>query len=273
MKGPMHVFYLTLFYFFVEIIGGLYYNSLALVTDSVFMVIDLLGQLCAIYAISLGSRPPDKTKTFGYERIKVLAGLANGVLVLLLLMYVSINAYYKINNPEVLDVDKVFVIAVIGLLVNVYGAIRLWQLSDEISLRGSFLIMLNDALGSVGVILSTLIIKFTGWYVVDALTSIGIVLLVLYPTYKLVKVSIHILMEGIPHGMDVDHVEKFIYENFEAKTVKDLRVWQLAPEKSIMTVKIRTEGTISNRDKIKTLKDMLQEKFRFHDLFVEVYEV
>lgn len=273
MKGPIHVFLITFFYFFVELVGGLYYNSLALVTDSAFMVIDLVGQLCALYALRLGRKPPDKTKTFGYERIKVLAGLANGVLVLFLLIYVLTNAYSKMTNPEVMQVDKVFIIAVVGLFVNIYGAIRLYQLSEDISLRGSFLIMLNDALGSVGVITSTLIIKFTGFYFVDALTSIGIVCLVLYPTYLLVKQSINILMEGIPSGMDIERVEKFIYENFEAKQVKDLRVWALVPDKTIMTVKIRTDGRISNRDKIKKLKELLQNTFRVHDVFVEVYEM
>lgn len=267
------VFILTSICFLIELIGGLYYNSLALVTDSAFMAIDLVGQLSAIYAKRLSRRPPDKNKTFGYERVKVLSSLSNGILVGFLLFYVLTNAYRRISNPEPLDTDRVFIVSVVGLLVNVYGAFRLYQLSKDISLRGAFLIVLNDALSSVGVIVSTLIIKFTGLYVVDAIASIVIVLLVAYPTYFLMRDSINILMEGIPSGIDIEKVERFIYENFDhAKKVKDLHIWALVPEKTIMTVKIRTEGKVYDREKIKSLKELLQEKFRLYDVFVEVYE-
>jgi cobalt-zinc-cadmium efflux system protein len=217
--------------------------------------------------------PPDKNKTFGYERVKVLSGLSNGMLVGFLLFYVLTNAYRRISHPEPLDTDKVFVISLIGLLVNVYGAFRLYQTSKDISVRGAFLIVLNDALSSVGVIVSTLIIKFTGLYVVDAFASIIIVLLVAYPTYFLVKDSVNILMEGIPSGIDIENVEQCIYENFShARKVKDLHVWSLVPEKTIMAVKIRTEGKVYDREKIKSLKKLLEEKFRLHDVFIEVYE-
>ncbi len=267
------VFILTLVYFFIELIGGLYYNSLALVTDAGFMAIDLAGQLSAIYAGRLSRRPPDRYRTFGYERAKVLSGLLNGILVSFLLFYVLTNAYKRISNPEPLDTDKVFVISVIGLLVNAYGVFRLYYLSKDISLKGSFLILLNDALSSVGVIVSTLIIKFTGLYVVDAVTSIIIVLLVSYPTYFLVKDTINILMEGDPRGIDIEKVERFIYENFDhAKNVKDLHIWALVPEKMIMSVRVRTDGKIYDREKIKSLKKLLQEQYGLHDVFVEVYE-
>ncbi len=267
------VFILTLVYFFIELIGGLYYNSLALVTDAGFMAIDLAGQLSAIYAGRLSRRPPDRYRTFGYERAKVLSGLLNGILVSFLLFYVLTNAYKRISNPEPLDTDKVFVISVIGLLVNAYGVFRLYYLSKDISLKGSFLILLNDALSSVGVIVSTLIIKFTGLYVVDAVTSIIIVLLVSYPTYFLVKDTINILMEGDPRGIDIEKVERFIYENFDhAKNVKDLHIWALVPEKMIMSVRVRTDGKVYDREKIKSLKKLLQEQYGLHDVFVEVYE-
>lgn len=267
------VFILTFVYFFIELVGGLYYNSLALVTDAGFMAIDLAGQLSAIYAGRLSRRPPDKYKTFGYERAKVLSGLFNGIFVGFMLFYVLTDAYRRISKPEFLDVDKVFIIAVIGLFVNGYGVFQLYKHSKDISVRGSFLFLLNDTLGSVGVIISSLIIKFTGLYVIDAVTSIVIGLFVAYPTYFLVKDSINILMEANPPGIDIKKVEKFIYENFDhAKNVKDLHIWALVPEKVIMAVRVRTEGKFYDREKIKGLKGLLQEKFRLYDVFVEVYE-
>ena len=267
------VFILTLVYFFVELIGGLYYNSLALVTDAGFMAIDLAGQLSAIYAGRLSRRPPDKYKTFGYERAKVLSGFVNGILVVFMMLYVVTDAYRRISKPEVLDVNKVFIIAVIGLFVNGYSVFQLYKHSHDIAVRGSYLFLLNDTLGSVGVIVSSMLIKFTGLYVIDAVTSIFIALFVAYPTYFLVRDSINILMEANPEGIDTKKVERFIYENFDhAKHVKDMHIWALVPEKMIMTVRVRTEGKFYDREKIKSLKKLLREQFRFYDVFVEVYE-
>jgi len=100
---------LTVIYFFIELIGGLYYKSLALVTDASFMAINITGQLIALYAGRLAQRLPDKNKTFGYERAKVLSGLFNGMLVGFVLFYVLIDSYNRIMNPQPLDADKVFI--------------------------------------------------------------------------------------------------------------------------------------------------------------------
>ncbi len=267
------VFILTVIYFFIELIGGLYYKSLALVTDASFMAINITGQLIALYVKKLSKRPPDKNNTFGYERAKVLSGLFNGILVGFVLFYVLIDSYGRITNPRPLDADKVFYIAIIGLCVNGFGLFKLYKHSADINIKGSFLLILNDALGSVGVIVSSLIIKFTGLYVVDAITSIFIGLLVAYPTYILLKHSIGILMEGAPAGIDIETVRKFIYESFDyIKKVKDLHIWVLTPEKIIMAARIRTDGMVYNRGKVKALKRRLEKKFGFYDVYVEIYE-
>jgi len=261
------VFVVTLIYFFVELIGGLYFNSLALVTDASFMAINLAGQLLAIYTSKLGRRPPDKLKTFGYERAKVLSGLFNGIAVGFVLFYVLIDAVKRIAAPQPLDAGKVFYIAVIGLLVNAFGVLMLYRQSKEINIKGAFLLILNDLLGSVGVITAALIIKFTGYYVVDAFASIVMGLFILYPTISLVKGSINILMEGIPTGIDVEAVEHCINERLNNSVkIKDLHIWALVPQTVLMAVKIRTDGETYRRDAIKELKNHLKERFGFQDI-------
>jgi cobalt-zinc-cadmium efflux system protein len=272
-EGLGIVFVVTLLYFFVEMVGGLYFNSLALVTDASFMAVNLTGQLLAIYTSRLGERPPDKEKTFGYERAKVLSGLFNGIAVGFVLFYVLIDAGRRIATPEPLEAGKVFYIAVIGLLVNAFGVWKLYRQSKEINIRGAFLLILNDLLGSVGVITSSLIIKFTGYYAADAIASIVMGLFILYPTACLVKGSINILMEGMPTGIDIESVENCIREKFgNGVKVKDLHVWALVPQKVYMAVKIRTDGRIYCRDEIKKLKADLRERFGFLDIYMEVYE-
>lgn len=267
------VFLVTFFYFFVELAGGFYFNSLALVTDASFMAVNLSGQILAIYTRKLSGRPPDRHRTFGYERAKVLSGLFSGVGIGFVLFYVFGDAYHRILRPEPLDANYVFFIGVIGLLVNVFGVIMLFRQSREINIRGAFLLVLNDMLGSVGVVAAALIIRFTGLYIVDAIAGIIMGLFIVYPTYKLVKGSIDILMEGIPSGIDIEEVEKFITENLDHTTmIKGLHIWALVPEKVLLAVKIRTDGKVHHRNTIRALKGRLKEKFGFCDVYIEIYE-
>jgi cobalt-zinc-cadmium efflux system protein len=267
------VLLLTIAYFFVELFGGLYYRSLALVTDASFMAINITGQFVAFYVARLSKRLPTKTNTFGYERAKVISGLFNGILVGFLLFYVFADAYNKIMHPQSLETDKVLIIAVIGLAVNAYGFIMFYRHSADINLKGALLLIANDALGSVGVITSSIIIRFTGLYFLDPLTAVIIGLLVAYPTYFLVKESVHILMEGNPAKIDPAEIEKFIRTNFpDISSVKDLHIWGLSPEKIILLVRIRTNGTTYDRAGVEKMKQGLGREYGFSDIYLELYE-
>jgi cobalt-zinc-cadmium efflux system protein len=265
---------LTIAYFFVELAGGLYFGSLALTTDASFMAINITGQIIAFYAAKLARRLPDRSKTFGYERAKVLSGLFNGILVGFVIFYVLTEAYRKILHPEPIEAAKVLGIAVLGLVVNAYGLWRLYGHSDRIHIKGARLLILNDTLGSVGVIVSSIIITFTGFYILDSLAGVCISLLVGYPTYFLVRDSVNILMEGNPSAIKVEDVELYIYKTFSyVRNVKDLHIWGLSPEYVICTVRVRTDPVTNHRDTVKNMKARLQEKFGFVDVFIEEYEL
>ena len=272
-KSQWIVLSLTIAYFFIELIGGLYYHSLALVTDASFMAINVTGQMIALYIGKLALKLPDKTKTFGYERAKVLSGLFNGMLVGFLIFYVFIEAYHTITHPVPLEADKILFIAVIGLFVNAFGLMKLYKHSADINIKGALLLILNDTLGSVGVITSSILIKYTHLYVIDPLTGVIIGLLAGYPTYFLIKDSVQILMEGNPAKIGVDDVETFLYKNFNTvKTVKDMHIWGLSPEKIVLAVRIRTDGPAHQREMVRSMKHLLQEEFGFSDVFIEGYE-
>jgi cobalt-zinc-cadmium efflux system protein len=257
---------LTIAYFFVELAGGLHYGSLALITDASFMAINITGQIIAFYATQLARRLPDRSKTFGYERAKVLSGLFNGILVGFLIFYVLTEAYRKILHPVPIDAVKVLGIAVLGLAVNAYGLWRLYGHSDRIHIKGALLLILNDTLGSVGVIVSAIIM--------DSLAGVCISLLVGYPTYFLVKDSVNILMEGNPSAIKGEDVERYIYETFSCvRNVKDLHIWGLSPEYVICTVRVRTDMVTNHRDTVRNMKGRLRERFGFADVFIEEYEM
>jgi cobalt-zinc-cadmium efflux system protein len=267
------VFFLTVGYFFVELVGGLHYHSLALVTDAAFMAINVTGQLIALAALRLSEKPADTRHTFGHERVKVLSGLFNGILVGFVVFYVFADAYHKIRQPQPIDADKVLFIAVLGLGVNGFGLTALRPHAKDINVRGAFLLVLNDALGSVGVITSSVVIRYTGLYVVDALTGVLISLLVAYPTYFLVRDTWHILMEGNPSGITVDSVESYIWSRFpHIRQVKDLRIWAITPDKVLLAVRVRTDGEVASRARVRAMKEHLKQQFGLYDVYVEAYE-
>jgi cobalt-zinc-cadmium efflux system protein len=266
----MTVLWLTSLFFFIELAGGLYYNSLALVTDASFMAFNITGQFIALYAKWLSQKTPDRSKTFGYERAKVLSGLFTGAGLGFVLFYVLFDAAKRIASPEPLDAGKVLYIAIAGLLVNGYGILKLLGHSTDIDIRGPFLLILNDTLGSVGVILSSLIIRFTGLYVIDAITSVLIGLLILFPTYHLIKQSIDILMEGSPSGVDIEKVEGFLRQRLPGiRRIDGLHIWAIVPEKTLLAAKIVTDGEASNMDQTGTLRRLLKKQFGFHEVYLD----
>ena len=267
------VLVLTVGYFFMELFGGLYYHSIALTTDAAFMAINVAGQAIALYVERLCRRQPNNSKTFGYERAKVLSGLFNGILVGFIIFYVFFEAYDKIQHPEPLEANPILIIAVIGLIVNAFGLIELYKHSGDINVKGAFLLILNDTLGSVGVISSAIIIKYTGLFFADPVAGIIVGLLAAYPTYFLLKDSVEILMEGNCACVQIDEVKDFIFSNFkDISHVKDIRIWALSPDVIILVLRVRTHYAIGYRQTLRSMKRVLTEKFGFADIYIEGYE-
>jgi cobalt-zinc-cadmium efflux system protein len=267
------VLVVTSAYFFVELIGGLYYHSIALVTDASFMAVNISGQIIALWVTRLACRLPNKVNTFGYERAKVLSGLFNGILVGFILFYVLTEAVRKIMHPQPIEADKVLVIAILGLFANAFGLVQLYKYAKDVNIKGALLLILNDTLGSVGVIGSAVIIRYTHLWIVDPLAGILIGCLAAYPTYFLIRDSVQILMEGNPAKIDVDDVSDFLHQTFpDIRDVKDMHIWGLSPEKIILVARVRTDGLVYHRNTMKLMKNLLREKFGFFDVFIEGYE-
>ncbi|MCK5509599.1 MAG: magnesium transporter, partial [Desulfobacterales bacterium] len=169
--------------------------------------------------------------------------------------------------PQPIDVEKVLYIAILGLAVNGYGLYALKSELKDINIRGSFLHLLIDTLGSLGVIISSLVVAYTHFYQIDALASVAIGILAAYPTYFLIKDSLHILMEGAPPDIDLDDIKDFISNDFNGKA-EHIHIWALTPDKTIMVVRIKTSG----KAEVGSLKSALKSRFGFCDVFLETDE-
>jgi cobalt-zinc-cadmium efflux system protein len=186
---------ITVLMMFVEVVGGLLSNSLALLSDAGHMFTDNLALVLSFFAMRFATLPATDRKTFGFYRLEILAALLNGIVLVLLSLYIMYEAYLRILHPQPVQGGLMLVIAIIGLIANVAGAFFLFKHShSNLNIRGAYLHIVGDALSSVGVVIGGGVIIYTDWYLIDPILSIVISLVIIYGSWNLVKESVNILL-------------------------------------------------------------------------------
>jgi cobalt-zinc-cadmium efflux system protein len=209
-----------------EIIGGIWSNSLALLADAGHVFLDLFALALSLAAIKLAAQPPNEQHSFGWHRAEVLASLINGLTVFLMAAGILYEASKRLIAPEAVQTTPMLVIAVLGLIANLLAAKGLHGHShDDLNVRSAFIHVLGDAAASVGVIAGALLMRYTGWYQADPLISIAIGLLILAGAARVLREAVHILMEGVPHGMSVNQVADCIRGIEGVADVHHLNIW------------------------------------------------
>lgn len=228
-RRPMVVaFGLTAVFMVVEIAAGLIFDSLALLSDGAHMATDVLGLGMALAAITLAQRPASSQRSFGSYRLEVLAALANAVLLFGVAGYVLVEAVRRIGDPPEVPGTPLLVVAVLGLVVNIISFRLLTAGAKEsLNVRGAYLEVLADMIGSVGVIIAAAIIFLTGWPYADTVIGAAIGLFILPRTWRLGGQALRILMQSAPPGVDVAALEARIAELPGVAEVHDLHVWTL----------------------------------------------
>ncbi len=213
-----------------EVVGGLLTGSLALLSDAAHVFLDMLALALSYGALRLAVRPPDDRHTYGFHRFQVIAALINGATLLLIAAEIIREAWERLHNPSPVLAGPMLVVAVIGLAVNLVVALVLREHDHhDLNVRSAFLHVLGDALASVGVIAAGAIILFTGWTWVDPLVSVLIALIILAGSWRVLKESLHILVEGMPEGMKASEVAQTMGRVQGVVDVHDLHVWSVSP--------------------------------------------
>jgi cobalt-zinc-cadmium efflux system protein len=219
---------LTGTYLVAEVVGGLLTGSLALLADAGHMLTDVLGLGMSLFAIHLSSRPTTKEKTFGYYRAEILAALANAVLLVVVAISVLREAYVRFLNPPEILGGWMLGVAVVGLVVNLASLLILYGGAGEsLNVKGAYLEVLSDTLGSVGVIVAAVVVLLTGWRQADPLIGVGIGLFILPRAYHLLRESVDILLEGTPGHIDLAEVRAALEELPGVVRVHDLHAWTI----------------------------------------------
>jgi cobalt-zinc-cadmium efflux system protein len=234
---------LTSTFLVAEVVGAVVFQSLALLSDAAHMLTDVVALAIALAAMKIGQRPADALRTFGYRRFEILAATFNAVLLLLVAGYIFYEGVLRLFDPEPVGSVGMLIVASLGLGVNLIS-MRLLASGVEASLnvKGAYLEVWADMLGSVGVIGGALLIMATGWTWVDPVVAIGIGLWVLPRTWVLLKNTTHILLEGVPKGLSLDAVRATIAAVPGVVAVHDLHLWGISSDDVNGSVHVSVSG-------------------------------
>ncbi len=265
---------ITLVFFAVELVGGVITNSLALTADAWHMLNDATALAFALVAAWLAERPIDMKKTYGYYRTEILAAFLNGIFLFTVMVLIFYEAIQRFQNPTTVESLNMLIIATLGLIANGLCVIVLSKSrSESLNIKGAFLHVVSDTLGSVGAISAGLIMYFTRWYLADPIFSILLGILIGYSSLKLIRESVNVLLEGVPYGIDISAVERDIIELNGVKEVHDLHVWCMTPTKiCAMSCHIVMEEGIDRKKLLSDLIRMLKEKFGIDHTTIQLEE-
>lgn len=262
---------LTAAYMVAEIVGGLLTGSLALLADAAHMATDVGGLAFALFAIWIGERPPDARKTFGYYRAEILAALANGALLFGVAFYILFEAYERFREPVRVASGAMLAVAAVGLVVNLIGMYLLKAGAGEsLNVKGAYLEVMSDLLGSVGVLVAAGLIWLTGWEWVDPAFSVVIGLFILPRTWRLLREAVDVLLEGVPREIDLPEVERAMSESQGVLGAHDLHAWSLTSGKHLLSAHVQVAPGVDRDEILKNLKAVLRERFGFDHVTLEI---
>ncbi len=262
---------LTTAFLLVELIGGVVTQSLALLSDAAHMFTDTAALAIALLAIRVARRPADGRRTFGYHRFEILAAALNAMLLFGVAVYIVYEAYLRLEAPPEIQSTGMLFIAVIGLVVNLISMKVLASGQDaSLNIKGAYLEVWSDMVGSVGVIAGALVIKFTGWSWIDSLVAVLIGVWVVPRTWMLLKSSVNILLEGVPDDIDIHRVKAALLEIPGVVSLHDLHVWAVTSGKSTLTVHLVTEPEVdAGREILPRVREKLADEFGITHITVQ----
>lgn len=267
-------FVLTFGYFLVEVVGGVLTNSLALLADAAHMLTDVVGLALALFAICMAQKPATPQKTYGYYRVEILAALANAIILFGVSFYILYEAYHRFQQPPEVASLPMLGVAVVGLGINLIGFFILREgAKGSLNVKGAFLEVVSDALGSVGVIVAALIMWWTGWYYADPIFGVLIGLFILPRTWNLLTQAVNILLEATPAHINIAAVEQAMLKISGVQAVHDLHVWTITSGMDALSAHVVLADTSESQTGsrvLETITATLKEEFGIDHTTIQI---
>ncbi|PTI69976.1 cation diffusion facilitator family transporter [Mammaliicoccus vitulinus] len=226
-------FFIITIFMIVEVIGGYVTNSLALLSDAGHMLSDAISLFIALMAFKFGERVANQRKTYGYRRFEILAAFINGILLIAISLYIFYEAITRFINPPEVASTGMLIISTLGLIVNLFIAWLMFKGSDtknNLNMRGAFIHVLGDLLGSVGAIVAALIMLTFGWKIADPIASVIVAILIIRSGYGVTKSALNVLMEGTPSNINIHEISETITSHPDIIDVHDLHIWSITSD-------------------------------------------
>jgi cobalt-zinc-cadmium efflux system protein len=255
----------------VEVVGGVLSGSLALVTDAVHMLSHVGTLVMTFLAVTFASKPPTREKSFGYYRLEVLSALFNGVVLILLDVYIFSQVYERLLSPPMIQGSFMIIVALVGLVLNCFGVRLLHHASKEsLVFQSAFLQVLLGVLGSLAVIVAGVIVSVTEWRIADPIASALIGFVMVPNIYKLIKGSINVLLESTPRHISPESVEKALLSIDGVTGVYHLHLWTITSGIYAATVHLTIDRTREWDEIRERAGRILKEEFKMAHSTVQV---
>ena len=249
---------LNVMYVVVETVFGFLYNSMGLLSDAGHNLSDVAALVLSLIAIRLAMKKTDSHFTYGYKKSTILISLLNAIILFVAVGFIVVESVEKIITPQAVDGLGVAWIAGIGVIVN--GATMLFFRKDQegdLNVKGAYLHMLADALVSVGVVVSGIIIHFTNWYIIDPIISLIVAVVIILSAWELLRESLRLAIDAVPAGISVDEIREALMENPEVTDVHHIHIWAVSTTENALTAHIKVKDILKEEDIKKSLKSIL----------------
>jgi len=254
---------LNLAFVFTEFIAGFHFNSLALLSDAGHNLSDVVSLILALIAFRLAKVKSNTKYTYGYKKSTILVSLLNAVILLIVVGGILVESFEKLKNPQEVIGGAIAWVAGIGVLINAFTAFLFMKDKErDLNVKGAYLHMAADALVSIGVLGAGLIIKYTGWYIIDPIIGIVVAIIILISTWNLLHDSIRLSLDGVPVGIDSEKIKQVILNTPEVLNVHHLHIWAISTTENALTAHV----VIDNFNNMENIKCSIKHSLEDHGI-------
>ncbi|WP_423913517.1 cation diffusion facilitator family transporter [Capnocytophaga gingivalis] len=251
-------------YTIIEFVVGIRINSLALISDASHNLSDVATLIISLLGMKLAQKGATALYTYGYKKASILASFVNAVILCLIVIKIGVESIERFSHPPQMQGVMIIITALIGILINGLSAFLFYKgQKDDINIKGAFLHLMVDALVSLGVIVSGALIALTGWNIIDPIISFVIAFVILFSTWSLLKESIKLILDGVPHQLSNEHIQEVLLRHPKISSVHHVHIWALSSSENALTAHLVVEEGVSLEDFME-IKEQLK-----HTLFHE----
>jgi len=252
--------YLNIAFVIAEIIGGLIFNSMSLLTDAGHNLSDVASLFLSLLAFKMATKKSSPVYTYGYKKTTVLAALANAVILFVAIGILGVESFTRFLKPEKVQGGAIEWIAALGIVINSITAFLFYgNRKKELNARGAYLHLFADALISLGVVVTGIIIVYTGWYWLDAVTGIIIMIIILITAWGLLRDGFKMTIDAVPSGIELENIKKIILQIDHVKQVGHVHVWPLSTTENALTAHVALDEQLTFDEKLNVIADIRHE--------------